>query len=297
MLSTQTRTRHIPASSIGSYLHELRRCPLMSREEEHDVAVQLRATDDQRLAARLVTANLRLVVKIAREHRGAHGSFSDLVQEGNLGLLQAAKKYDPSRGVKFSSYASWWVRAYILKFVLSNHRLVRLGTTQAQRKLFFNIRKARETLERQGLEVQAKHLAAELDVSEQEVVDMERRLNATEASLDLPAGGEHEGTRRDVVAAPASRPDVDVEKREFNAVLADKLRTFGETLRGRDLEIFHERMLKDEPLRLAELAGRFGVTRERVRQLEDRLKKRLRDYLEDEIGDIEADDVSDRYAA
>jgi RNA polymerase sigma-32 factor len=297
MLNTQTRTKFTPASSIDFYLHELRRYPLMSREEEHDVAVQLRTTEDQRLAAQLVTANLRLVVKIAREYRGAHGSLPDLVQEGNVGLVEAATKYDPSRGVKFSSYASWWIRAHLLKFVISNHRLVKLGTTQAQRKLFFNVRKVREKLERQGFEVQAKQLAAALDVSEQEVIDMERRLDATEASLDLPAHGEREGMRRDVVAAPASRPDVDVERREFNAVLVGKIRAFGETLRGREADIFHERLLKDEPLRLAVLAGRFGVSRERVRQLEDRLKERLRDYLEDEIGDIEADDVSDRYAA
>ncbi|HSY39525.1 MAG TPA: sigma-70 family RNA polymerase sigma factor, partial [Polyangia bacterium] len=140
-------------STIGAYLHELRRYPLMTREEEHEVAVQFSKTAEQRLAARLITANLRLVVKIAQEYRRAHRNILDLIQEGNIGLIHAVQKYDPYRGVKLSSYASWWIRAYILKFILANWRLVKVGTTQAQRKLFFNLRKEREKLEKQGFEV------------------------------------------------------------------------------------------------------------------------------------------------
>ena len=140
-------------------------------------------------------------MKIAYEYRRAHRNILDLIQEGNIGLIQAVQKYDPYRGVKLSSYASWWIRAYILKFILNNWRLVKVGTTQAQRKLFFNLRKEREKLEKQGFEVEAKHLAAALDVSEQEVVEMERRLNASETSLDAPdalrrAGRPHAGRLR-----------------------------------------------------------------------------------------------------
>jgi RNA polymerase sigma-32 factor len=284
-------------STIGAYLHELRRYPLMTREEEHEVAVEFSKTAEQRLAARLITANLRLVVKIAQEYRRAHRNILDLIQEGNIGLIHAVQKYDPYRGVKLSSYASWWIRAYILKFILANWRLVKVGTTQAQRKLFFNLRKEREKLEKQGFEVEAKHLAAALDVTEQEVIEMERRLNASETSLDAPMRSDEQGDRTQgdfVRAAPSSRPDLQVEAGEFGSILRDKLHEFGATLRDRDLEIFRDRLLNDEPATLVQIAERFGVTRERVRQIEERLKKRLRQYLMSELGDgVQIDDALD----
>jgi RNA polymerase sigma-32 factor len=275
-------------STIGAYLHELRRYPLMTREEEHECAVRFCRTQDSSLAARLITANLRLVVKIAQEYRRAHRNILDLIQEGNIGLIHAVQKYDPYRGVKLSSYASWWIRAYILKFILANWRLVKVGTTQAQRKLFFNLRKEREKLEKQGFQVEAKHLAAALDVTEQEVIEMERRLTASETSLDAPMRSDEQGERTQgdfVRAAPTLRPDVQVESGEFGDILRQKLVAFGSTLRDRDLEIFRDRLLNDEPATLVQIAERFGVTRERVRQIEERLKKRLRQYLETELGD------------
>jgi RNA polymerase sigma-32 factor len=293
-------SEHTPSSlgdrsTIGAYLHELRRYPLMTREEEHDVAVSFSQSADGRLAARLITANLRLVVKIAQEYRRAHRNILDLIQEGNIGLIHAVQKYDPYRGVKLSSYASWWIRAYILKFILANWRLVKVGTTQAQRKLFFNLRKEREKLEKQGFQVEAKHLAAALDVTEQEVIEMERRLTASETSLDAPMRSDDQGERTQgdfVRAAPALRPDVQVESGEFGQILKFKLETFGKTLRDRDLEIFRDRLLNDEPATLVQIAERFGVTRERVRQIEERLKKRLRQYLETELGDaVQINDV------
>ncbi|HET6149016.1 MAG TPA: RNA polymerase factor sigma-32 [Polyangia bacterium] len=284
-------------STIGAYLHELRRYPLMTREEEHDTAVKFCTTADSRLAARLITANLRLVVKIAQEYRRAHRNVLDLIQEGNIGLIHAVQKYDPYRGVKLSSYASWWIRAYILKFILANWRLVKVGTTQAQRKLFFNLRKEREKLEKQGFEVEARHLAAALDVSEQEVIDMERRLNASETSLDAPMRSDEQGERSQgdfVRASSQLRPDNQVESGEFSEILREKLHTFGATLRDRDLEIFRDRLLNDEPATLVQIAEKFGVTRERVRQIEERLKKRLRQYLEGELGDaVEICDQAD----
>ncbi len=284
-------------STIGAYLHELRRYPLMTREEEHEVAVRYAQSAEQALAARLITANLRLVVKIAQEYRRAHRNILDLIQEGNIGLIHAVQKYDPYRGVKLSSYASWWIRAYILKFILANWRLVKVGTTQAQRKLFFNLRKEREKLEKQGFQVEAKHLAAALDVTEQEVIEMERRLNAAETSLDAPMRSDEQGDRTQgdfVRAAPSSRPDLQVEAGEFGSILKDKLHAFGATLRDRDLEIFRDRLLNDEPATLVQIAERFGVTRERVRQIEERLKKRLRQYLMSELGDgVQIDDTLD----
>jgi RNA polymerase sigma-32 factor len=275
-------------STIGAYLHELRRYPLLTREEEHETAIEFSQTADSRLAARLITANLRLVVKIAQEYRRAHRNILDLIQEGNIGLIHAVQKYDPYRGVKLSSYASWWIRAYILKFILANWRLVKVGTTQAQRKLFFNLRKEREKLEKQGIEVEPKHLAAALDVTEQEVIEMDRRLTASETSLDAPMRSDDQGerTQGDFVRASASlRPDLQVELGEFGEILKEKLHAFGKTLRDRDLEIFRDRLLNDEPATLVQIAEKFGVTRERVRQIEERLKKRLRQYLEGELGD------------
>ena len=297
--STESATSSEPMpsdySTIGAYLHELRRYPLMTREEEHEVAVRFAQSAEQALAARLITANLRLVVKIAQEYRRAHRNILDLIQEGNIGLIHAVQKYDPFRGVKLSSYASWWIRAYILKFILANWRLVKVGTTQAQRKLFFNLRKEREKLEKQGFQVEAKHLAAALDVTEQEVIEMERRLNASETSLDAPMRSDEQGDRTQgdfVRAAPSSRPDLQVEAGEFGAILKDKLHEFGATLRDRDLEIFRDRLLNDEPATLVQIAERFGVTRERVRQIEERLKKRLRQYLVSELGDgVQIDDA------
>jgi RNA polymerase sigma-32 factor len=275
-------------SALGAYLHELRTHPLLDREEEQRLAIRYAATGDVTVARRLITANLRLVVKIAQEYRRAHKNLLDLIQEGNIGLIQAVQKYDPYRGVKLSSYAAWWIRAYILKFILANWRMVKIGTTQAQRKLFFNLRREREKLEKAGLEVEARHLAAALDVTEKDVVEMERRLGSSETSLDAPVrGAENTGrTQGDFVpATPGERPDVQVEVGEFQELLRLKLERFGSALRDRELDIFRERLLSDAPATLQDIGERYGVSRERARQIEERLKKKLRHFLEKELGD------------
>lgn len=270
---------------LAQYMAETRRYPLLSPEEEHQLAVRLVEHGDNVAARRLVEANLRLVVKIAYEYRRAHRNLLDLVQEGNIGLMQAVRKFDPYRGVKLSSYAAFWIRAYILKFILNNWRLVKIGTTQAQRKLFFNLRKEREKLEQLGFAPTAALLAEKLDVSEQEVVDMERRLAAPESSLDAPIGGDEDGARSRLDYLPGvDRPDQSVERSQFSELLRGKLETFALSLEGREQAIFRERWLTDEPLTLQELGDRYGVSRERARQLEKRLLGRLRKYLETELG-------------
>jgi RNA polymerase sigma-32 factor len=281
-------------SALSAYLHELRRHSLLDREEEHELAVRFSKTGDRTAGRRLITANLRLVVKISQEYRRAHKNLLDLIQEGNIGLIQAVQKYDPYRGVKLSSYAAWWIRAYILKFILANWRIVKIGTTQAQRKLFFNLRKEREKLEKSGFEVEARHLAAALDVSEHDVVEMERRLGSSETSLDSPVRGDETGGRTQgdfVPAAAGTRPDVQVEVGEFQELLRQKLEIFGRSLKDRELDIFRDRLLNDAPVTLQEIGERYGVSRERARQIEERLKKKLRVFLQSHLGDaVQIDD-------
>ena len=276
--------RHDP---MAVYLAEVRKHPLLTREEEHELAVRWFEARDVHAARRLVTANLRLVVKIAHEYRRAYGTLLDLVQEGNVGLVQAVQKYDPYRGVKLSTYAAWWIRAYILKFILNNWRLVKVGTTQAQRKLFFNLNKEREKLAREGFVPDAKMLAERLDVTEQEVTEMEQRLRASDMSLDAPVGGQGEdaGPSHLDYLEGGERPDTSVEASQFARLLRDKLEIFGRTLEGREKTLFDERLLAESPLTLHEIGEKYGISRERARQLEKRLTDKLRDYLQAELGE------------
>jgi len=272
---------------MAAYMRETRRYPLLTPDEEKDLAVKLVEHGDSAAARRLIEANLRLVVKIAYEYRRAHKNLLDLVQEGNIGLIQAVSKFDPYRGVKLSSYAAFWIRAYILKFILNNWRLVKIGTTQAQRKLFFNLRKEREKLEQLGFQPTTALLAEKLDVPEKEVIEMERRLAAPEASLDAPlGGGDDDGvrTRLDYLPSEEARPDRAVAQSEFSQLLRGKLEAFARTLEGREQTIFRERWLTDEPLTLQEIGDRYQVSRERARQLEKRMLDRLKKYLEAELG-------------
>jgi RNA polymerase sigma-32 factor len=280
---------------MAAYMREVRRYPLLTPDEEKSLATRLVEHGDTQAARKLIEANLRLVVKIAYEYRRAHKNLLDLVQEGNIGLIQAVGKFDPYRGVKLSSYAAFWIRAYILKFILNNWRLVKIGTTQAQRKLFFNLRKEREKLEQLGFQPTTALLAEKLDVSEKEVIEMERRLAAPEASLDAPlgSGGDDEGTRTrmDYLPSDDDRPDHAVAQSEFSQLLKGKLETFAATLQGREQTIFRERWLTEDPLTLQEIGDRYQVSRERARQLEKRMLDRLKKYLEAELGtavDIDA---------
>ena len=274
---------------MAAYLREVQRHPLLTPEETHALATKFVETQDPRLAAQLVTANLRLVVKIAYEYRRAYKNIMDLVQEGNIGLMQAVKRYDPYRGVKLSSYAAWWIRAYILRFILNNWRLVKLGTTQAQRKLFFNLRKKRAELQAMGIDPTNAEIAKQLNVPESDVAEMDVRLAQSEKSLDAPVG-DADGraiSKVDMMPTGAAGPESLMADEELQALLKDKLADFRKTLAGKDkdLAIFDKRLVADDPLTLQDLGDQFGISRERVRQLEQRLLGRLRDYLKREMGD------------
>ncbi|KYG08439.1 RNA polymerase subunit sigma, partial [Sorangium cellulosum] len=277
---------------LQAYLREVQRHPLLTADEEKELTIKYSKTQDVATAARLVTANLRLVVKLAYEYRRAYKNIMDLIQEGNIGLMQAVKRYDPYRGVKLSSYAAWWIRAYILRFILNNWRLVKLGTTQAQRKLFFNLNKEKAKLSAMGIEPTAAEIAKRLSVEEKEVVDMDRRLASGEASLDAPVGDLEGRTipRVELLVSSGASPDSAFEASEMGMLVHDRLSKFRETLKGKDVIIFDKRMAAEDPLTLQELGNEFGISRERVRQLEARLQSKLRTYLQEELGDaVEAD--------
>lgn len=264
------------------YMASIGRHRLLTPDEEHALGCAALTGDGaaERARKKLVTCNLRLVVAIAQKYRAF--PLLDLVQEGNVGLIQAVKKFDPHRGVKLSTYAGWWIRAYILKFVLNNWRLCKIGTTQNQRRLFFNLRKTRLKLEAAGVEATPAAIAAALEVSEKEVVEMERRLGVTDASLDAPAHGAPPTTSSvlgDTLESNAPDPEVMAQRAQSTAILQARVKEFGATLTGRELEIFRDRLTADEPLTLQDLGDRWGVSRERTRQIEKAMVTRLRAHL------------------
>jgi RNA polymerase sigma-32 factor len=277
-----------PADPLARYLSELAKQPPISREEEHALAVRWREQGDLDAARRLVLANLRLVVKIAMEYRRAWTNTLDLIQEGNLGLLQATHRFDPYQGVKLSSYAAYWIRAYILKYILDNLRMVRLGKTRAELKLFFRLNKERRELERRGFEVGPKLLAERLDVSERDVTEMQQRLAEPELSLNAPLRRDESGAELgDFVPGGGTNAEQDVADAQMRGVFLERVHEFAKELDDRDRRILEERILSEEPRTLQELGEAFGVSRERVRQLEARLVARLSQYLKEHLVDFE----------
>ncbi len=276
----------VPFDPLQRYLQEIRRYSLLTREEEHDLAVRYQNTHDVEAAYRLVTGNLRLVVMIAREYQRSFRNLLDLVQEGNIGLMEAVKNFDPYRGVRFPSYAVWWIRAYIIRYVINNWRMVKLGTTQAQRKLFFNLHKEKDRLEREGFVAAPKLLAERLGVKEKEIVEMQQRLGANDLSVDMPLREGEESTLLDVLKSSAATAEDAVADAEFRTMVSERIREFGDTLKDKDRVIFDHRLLAEDPLTLQEIGDRYGISRERVRQIENRVKRKLRAHLEEQFPDL-----------
>ncbi|MCP4199678.1 MAG: sigma-70 family RNA polymerase sigma factor [Proteobacteria bacterium] len=270
---------------LNAFLREIQQYPLLSQEEEQELTQHYAKTGDVQAAAQLVTSNLRLVVKIAFEYRRAYQNIMDLIQEGNIGLMQAVKKFDPTRGVKLSSYAAWWIRAYIMRFVLNNWRLVKLGTTQVQRKLFFNLNKERSRLVAKGIKPTPELLADHIGVTVQEVVEMEQRLRGNDLSLDAEIN-DSDGRRvtyLDMLKDNSDLPDAQVQREQFGEAVQNQLIEFSDPLTDKEDYIFRERLIVDDPLTLQEIGDKFGVSRERVRQIEKRLLGKLRKYLQNEL--------------
>jgi RNA polymerase sigma-32 factor len=271
---------------LQRYLQEISKYPVLSREEEEAIAKEYYKTKDPRLAYKLVVSNLRLVVKIALEFQKFWAyNFLDLIQEGNLGLLQAVKKFDPYKGVKFSYYASFWIKAYILKYIMDNWKLVKMGTTQAQRKLFYKLRKEKERLAALGFEPTPKEIAKKLGVKEKEVEEMEQRMFSQDLSIEAPISPDSEDTLATFLKDNKLTPEDQYAREEILHNFKRILKEFAQTLKGKDYIVFHERLIAEKPKTLNELSQKLGISKERVRQIEEKIVKNLKKYFQEKLPD------------
>ncbi|MBI4237935.1 MAG: RNA polymerase factor sigma-32 [Deltaproteobacteria bacterium] len=276
----ETSRALVPLDPLARYLGEVRRYPYLTEAEERALAIRVREHGDVDAARQLVQSHLRLVVKIAMEYRSAYYNLVDLIQEGSVGLLVAVRKYDIEKGSRLSYYASLWIRSYILKYILDNFRLMKIGTTKEQRKLFFNLVQEKQRMEALGFKPDARLLAGRLGVTIKAIEEMGRRLEQPELALDAPVGHESKSaTFGDFVADNDVPIDEKLAQQEFKDALAEQLQSFVHQLKPRDAQIFQERLLAEVPRTLQEIADEYGITKERIRQLEARLVVKLREHL------------------
>ena len=283
-LPTATGSR----DSLHLYLREVGRFPMLKPDEEFELARRVQQNGDSDAAFRLVSSHLRLVVKIAMDfQRRWMQNVLDLIQEGNVGLMRAVNKFDPEKGIKFSYYAAFWIRAYILKFIMDNWRMVKIGTTQAQRKLFYNLNRERQKLIAEGFDPSASNLAERLGVGQEQIVEMQQRLDASDMSLDATLGDESgSATRMDFLPAVGPGIEEAYAGDEIAALLRDRIAEILPSLSEKEAYILERRLLTDDPVTLREIGEKYHVTRERVRQLEARLLQKLRAHLAREIEDF-----------
>jgi len=271
----------VPTTPLQRYLSEIRKYSLLTPEEEKEAAIAAYDQGDVQARHRLITANLRLVVKIALEYRRAYAQILDLIQEGNAGLVQAVNRFNPYKGVKLSTYSVWWIRAYILKFLIDNKSLVRMGTTDAQRKLFFRLRSEAEKMYALTQKFDPLLLAESIGVKEQDVIDMQQRLTKNDLSLDAPMTQEDNQTRYvDTLVSPAHDVTEKIQKDQVFKKVSHEINQLEKELDQRDTYILRKRIVAEDPITLQELGTYFNITRERARQLEARVVKKLKDRLE-----------------
>ena len=280
-------TAVVPVTALQQYLAEIRRHPYLSKEEELQLFEEYRTHGSRDAAVKLIMANLRVSVAIAAEYLHTGADHMDLIQEGNVGLMQAIKKFDPSKNVRFHAYAAWWSRAYILRYLLNTYRLVKIGTTQDQRKLFYNLKKEKSKLEREGFAPDTKLLADRLHVRERDVVEMDQRLGNWELSLDQPIGENQDGSLLDILPSQQVPADEQLAQEQLHTLFRAKLAEFVKTLDERDEDILRNRLLSETPLTLDDLGAKYGITKERTRQLEARIIKRLRDHIKKDVKDFD----------
>ncbi len=279
-------SRATASTSLDAYLSEIHRFPLLTVEEEQSLARTFRDKGDARAAHRLVTANLRFVVKVAHEYRSYGFTLIDLVQEGNIGLMKAVQKFDPDKGIRLISYAVWWIRAYIQNHILKSFSLVKLGTTQAQRKLFFSLARTRRELDAMSAEhgldsdgADPEKIAKKLNVKRGEVEEMTQRMHGRDVSIDAPVGDDGGSTHGDFLAGHSPPHDHALADAQEQKMMQGRIGAALALLDERERFIVEHRFMSDEPLTLKEIGERFHVSRERARQLEIRATQKLKREL------------------
>ncbi|NJB66940.1 RNA polymerase sigma-32 factor [Desulfobaculum xiamenense] len=280
----------MPRDPLRLYLREISRFPLLAPEEELELARRVRDEGDNEAAFRIVSSHLRLVVKIAMEfQRRWMQNVLDLIQEGNVGLMRAVQKFDPEKGIKFSYYAAFWIKAYILKFIMDNWRLVKIGTTQSQRKLFYNLNKERQRLQNLGFDPDTATLSKNLGVAEDVIIEMDQRLARQDMSLNVPLGEDGGASRMDFLPALEQGIEDNVAQDEISAMVRKHIQAILPQLSDKERDILASRLLTDEPATLREIGEKYDITRERVRQIEARLLEKLRKHMAEHISDFSDD--------
>ena len=275
-----------PLNPLQRYLLELKEFKPLSSEEEHKLAVRYRDEGDETAAYQLITSNLSLVVKIARLYNRVYHNVIDLIQEGNIGLIEAVTRFDPHKGNRLPTYASWWIKAYIIKFIIDNFRIVRIGTTNERRRLLFNLKKEKEKLRMQGIEPTHQLLAKNLNVTVDDVRAVEGNIESSDLSLDAYVGDDQKLQYSDTLRAAEEQVDERLARGELRQLFNEKLKEFSASLNERELTILKERLVAEEPLTLQKIAEQYGVTREAIRLNEKSLIKRIKEYMESALSGV-----------
>ena len=271
-------------TSLHRYLAEISNYPVLSREEEYELAMKYRDEGDLEAARKLVTSNLKFVVSVANEYKNYGFNTMDIIQEGNVGLMHAVKGFDPTKGYRLISYAVWWIRAYMQNYIIKSWSLVKVGTTQAQRKLFYKLRSAKNELELGKDTLSAedyKELADKLNVSDKAVIEMDQRMGGKDLSLDAEIKNDNEMSHLDFLADTDVNQEDLLTKTEETELVRDGMADALETLKDRERYIIEERVLSDNPKTLDELGTKFNISRERVRQIESAALKKIKNVLQE----------------
>jgi RNA polymerase sigma-32 factor len=271
---------------LRHYLFEISKYDPLTHEDEQRLARLFREKQDLGAARKLVRSNLKLVVKIAFLYNKVYSNLMDLIQEGNIGLLQAVRRFDPERGARLPTYASWWIKAYIIKFILDNFRIVKVGTTNDRRKVLMNLRKERQRLERQGITATSKAVAEALDVSEEDVVAVEKSVDAHDVSLDEKVSSDSNVYLLETLASTEQLIDEKLAAGELKQFIEEKFEEFANTLPKKELTILQKRLIAEDPLTLQAIADQYGVTREAIRISEKKLVEKIKSYMKKALGDV-----------
>ncbi len=270
---------HLPVvkNSLDTYLVQINQFPLLSQEEEFKLAVRYRKHDDIEAAHKLITSNLKFVVKVAFEYKSYGVKLLDLIQEGNIGLMMAVKKFNPYKGYRFISYAIWWIRAYIQNFIIKTWSLVKIGTTQAQKKLFYKIGKVRKALEANG-EKEKKYdlLAHDLDVTKEDIMEMEQRMSSRDLSLDAPFDESQELTHLELLKEESPNQEEAIAQEEEKKIREHEVQNALKRLNEKEAYVLQNRIMAEEPLTLQQIGDHLKLSRERVRQIESEALNKLK---------------------